>query len=99
MLKEILLNKYQNLFTDIINEYSSILKKNNHYDKYLRIIMHEIKEIIRAFESLLVSKKNTFKSVFENDDESILYSIDKGLFGYLKGVFENVSALLGDKQN
>ena len=99
MLKEILLKKYDNLFKDIINEYSNILKRDNHYDKYLRIIMHEIKTIISAFESLLVNKQNTFKSIFESDDESILYFIDKELFGYLKGVFENVSMLLNDKQN
>ena len=99
MLKEILLKKYDNLFKDIINEYSNILKRDNHYDKHQKIIIHEIKEIIRAFESLLVNKKNTFKSIFESDDESILYSIDKGLFGYLKGVFENVSMLLNEKQN
>ena len=99
MLKEILLKKYDSLFKDIINEYTTILKKNDVYDKHLKIIIHEIKEIIRAFESLLVNKKNTFKSIFESDDESILYFIDKELFGYLKGVFENVSMLLNDKQN
>ena len=99
MLKEILLKKYDNLFKEIIDKYSNIIKRDNNYDKYLRIIMHEIKTIIRAFESLLVNKKNTFKSIFESDDESILYSIDKGLFGYLKGIFENVSMLLNDKQN
>ena len=99
MLKEILLKKYDSLFKDIINEYTTILKKNDVYDKHLKIIIHEIKEIIRAFESLLVNKKNTFKSIFESDDESILCSIDKELFGYLKGVFENVSMLLNDKQN
>ena len=99
MLKEILLKKYDNLFKEIIDEYSNILKRDNHYDTYLRIIMHEIKTIIRAFESLLANKQNTFKSIFESDDESILCSIDKELFGYLKGIFENVSVLLNDKQN
>ena len=98
MLKNILLNKYESLFTDIIDEYSSIVKKNNQYDKYLKIFIHEIKITIKAFESLLVNKKNTFRSIFENDNESILYAIDKELFGYLKGIFENVSMLLGEKQ-
>ena len=94
MLKEILLDGYKSLFMDIINEYNNILNKNNGYYNYLKIIKHEIKEIISAFEMLLVNKKNTFRSLFKDEYESILHAIDKVLFNHIKTIFENVSLLL-----
>ena len=97
MLKDILINEYTKLFKDIINEYSNILKKNNGYYNYLKIINYEIKTIISAFEVLLSTKKNTFSSIFDGDVESILHAIDKDLFGYIKSIFERVSLLLNNK--
>ena len=97
MLKEILLDGYKNLFMDIINEYNNIIKKNNCYDNYLKIIKHEIKEIISAFEMLLVNKKNTFRSLFKDEYESILHAIDKTLFNHIESIFENVSLLLSNQ--
>ena len=97
MLKNILIKEYKNLLNVIIKEYHNILKKNNSYLKYVKIINYEVKLIINAFEKLINQKKNTFKSVFEDDIGSILHSIDKQLFGYIKSIFENVSKLLNIK--
>ena len=97
MLKDILIKKYKGLFIDIINEYSYIINKDNRYFEYINIFKYEIKTIIDSFETLLDQKKNTFKCIFENDNESILYFIDKDLFKYIKSVFENVSTLLNTK--
>ena len=96
MLKDILINEYKNVFKNIIKEYNDFLKKNNGYYNYLKAINHEIKTITNAFEVLLKEKKNTFKSIFEDDFESILHAIDKVLFEHIKVIFENVSLLLNN---
>ena len=97
MLKNILLNEYKNVFKDIINEYNNIIKKNNGYYNYLKIINYEIKTIVNAFKTLINQKKNTFKSIFEDDLESVLHAIDEVLFEHIKTIFENVSSLLNAK--
>ena len=97
MLKDILINEYKSLFNVIINEYNNILKKNNGYYNYIKIINYEIKLIVSAFEKLIAQKKNTFSSIFENDVESILHAVDKDLFEHIKSIFENVSLLLSSK--
>ena len=97
MLKNILINGYKNVFNDIIVEYSNIIKQNKGYFKYLKIINYELKTIVVAFKTLLNKKKNTFSSIFENNSESILYSIDKDLFEYIKSIFESVSSILNTK--
>ena len=94
MLTNILIDRYQSILIDIFKAYRNILIKNNHYDKYLKIIKHEIKLIISAFSTLISKGKNTFKSIFEYDSESILYMIDKELFKYIKTIFESVSVLV-----
>ena len=97
MLKNILINQYKSVFNDIIKEYNNILKKNNGYYNYLKIINHEIKTIISAFKLLLKEKKNTFSCIFDDDVESILHAIDKDLFDHIKSIFENVALLLNTK--
>ena len=97
MLKNILLDGYISLFKDIINEYNNILNKNNGYYNYLKIIKHEIKLIIDAFETLISQRKNTFQSIFKDNFESILHAIDKDLFEHIKTIFENVSLLLNNQ--
>ena len=94
MLKNILISQYKERLNDIIKEYNNFLSKNNGYYSRLKIINHEIKLIVSAFNTLINEKKNTFKSIFENDFESILYAIDKQLFDMIKSIFENVSLLL-----
>ena len=96
MLKKILINEYKSLLKDIIKEYHNIIKKNNGYYNYIKIINYEIKLIVSAFEKLIAQKKNTFSSIFENDVESILHAIDKELFEHIKSIFENVSLLLNN---
>ena len=97
MLKNILINQYKSVFNDIIVEYKNILKKNNGYYNYLKIVNYEIKTIISAFKKLISQKKNTFSSIFHDDFESILHAIDKVLFDHIKSIFENVSLLLNTK--
>ena len=97
MLEKVLLNGYISIFHDIINEYEKIVKKNNGYHNYLKIIGYEIKTIVSAFEKLISEKKNTFNSIFKDDFESILHAIDKDLFEHIKSIFENVSILLNTK--
>ena len=94
MLTNILINKYQGLLIDIFKEYRKIINNNNCYDKYLKIINHEIELIISAFETLINKRKNTFQTIFEYDSESILYAVDKELFKYIKTIFESVSVLV-----
>ena len=94
MVINILINKYQGLLIDIFKEYRKIINNNNCYDKYLKIINHEIELIISAFETLINKRKNTFQSIFEYDSESILYAVDKELFKYIKTIFESVSVLV-----
>ena len=94
MLKNILIDWYKSLFKYIINKYNNIIKQNNGYYNYLKIIDHEIKLIISAFKTLLNKKKNIFNTIFEDDFESILHAIDKVLFEHMKSIFENVSILL-----
>lgn len=94
MLKNILIKQYKSLFKDIVKEYNNILNKNNGYYNYVKIINYEIKTIISAFNKLISTKKNTFTSIFEYDNESILHAIDKDLFNHIKEIFENVSMLL-----
>ena len=94
MLTNILINKYQGLLIDIFKEYRKIINNNNCYDKYLKIINHEIELIISAFETLIGERKNTFQSIFKDDSESILYAVDKELFKYIKTIFESVSVLV-----
>ena len=97
MLKNILISQYKERLNDIIKEYNNFLSKNNGYYNYLKIINHEIKLIVSAFNTLISQKKNTFKSIFENDFDSILHAIDKDLFDMIKSTFENVSLLLNIK--
>ena len=97
MLKDILLNEYKSVFKDIIKEYNNIIKNNSGYYNYLKIINHEIKEIISAFEILIKEKKNIFSSVFDDDFSSILHAIDKVLFKNKKKNYENVRLLLNTK--
>ena len=97
MLVNILISKYQNLLRDIFIKYIHITENNNEYFKFSKIVDCEIKEIISAFNVLVDERKDTFKDIFENDVESILYALDKELFGYIKDIFEKVSALLGIK--
>ena len=97
MLKNILLNEYKSLFKDIMNEYNNIINKHNGYHNYLKIINYEIKTITSAFKTLVEQKKNTFKSIFEDDFESVLHAIDKVLFEHIKSIFESVSLLLNAK--
>ena len=97
MLTNILIDRYQSILIDIFKAYRNILIKNNHYDKYLKIIKHEIKLITGAFGTLINQRKNTFQSIFEYDSESILYAVDKELFKYIKTIFESVSVLLNKK--
>ena len=94
MLINILINEYKSLFKDIIKEYIKIINKNNGYCEYLKIIDHEIKLITDAFKTLINQKKDTFKSIFIDDFDSILHAIDKDLFNHIKIIFENVSLLL-----
>ena len=94
MVINILINKYQGLLIDIFKEYRKIINNNNCYDKYLKIINHEIELIISAFETLINKRKNTFQTIFEYDSESILYAVDKELFKYIKTIFESVSVLV-----
>ena len=96
MLKNILIKEYKDLLNDIIAEYNKILNKNNGYYNYVKIINHEIKTIISAFQTLINQKKNTFKSIFQDDFGSILHAIDKVLFEHIKNIFENVSLLLNN---
>ena len=94
MLKNILLSEYKDMLKSIIKGYKDFLSKNNGYYNYLKIINYEIEAIKSAFNTLIIQKKNIFKSIFENDFESILYAIDKQLFDMIKSIFENVSLLL-----
>ena len=94
MLENILINEYKKLLKDIINEYINIVNKDNFFYKYLKIINHEIKLITDAFETLVNQRKDTFKSIFEYDFESILYAVDKDFFNTIKSIFKNVSLLL-----
>ena len=97
MLKNILISQYKERLNDIIKEYNNFLSKNNGYYSRLKIINHEIKLIVSAFNTLIRQKKNTFKSIFKDDFESILHAIDKDLFDMIKSTFENVSLLLNIK--
>ena len=97
MLKNILLKQYKSVFKDIINEYNNIIKENNGYYNYIKIINYEIKTIISAFKTLISEKKNTFKSIFDDEYESVLHAVDKDLFDHIKSIFENVSLLLNAK--
>ena len=91
MLENILINEYKNLLKEIINEYINIVNKNNFFYKYLKIVKHEIKLITEAFETLVNQRKDTFKSLFIGDFDSILYAVDKDFFNNIKSIFKNVS--------
>ena len=98
MLKNILINEYKSLMNDIFNQYDDFLKKHNGYYNYLKIINHEIKAIKSAFNTLIKNRKNTFRSIFIDDYDSILHAIDKDLFEMIKSAFKNVSLLLDVKE-
>ena len=46
MLKNILINEYKSVFNDIIIEYNKIIKNNNGYYNYLKII-NKLKGVIQ----------------------------------------------------
>ena len=97
MLKKDLINEYKSFFNFIIKEYKNFINKNNGYYNYLKQINYEIKTITNAFQMLISQKKNIFKSIFEDEFDSVLHAIDKDLFEHIKSIFENVSLIINAK--
>ena len=89
--------KYQKLISYILSKYIDIFNennKNNQWENIEHVFKNECVLLINVVDNLINQKVDCFGSIFNDEQNSVLWAIDKSLLAKIRNCYEHIRVAL-----